>query len=200
MVFKTYSLGTHGRVPPAVAAALGLIANRTQADVIVTAKSKHAAFDALLRRRMAPSSLSAPEFRVDTSQTVDQLRAALAAGVQAGDVIAMQLTSSNTPVVRIHEDGTFTLVGEFVRGQFIPARGEPIVVQTADYPEEAEMVLTQLVGVDRRVDELARAMNETWAERRRLCARAVALGIVEQAAAELKTTIDEIRTEARRLS
>lgn len=199
-MIKTYTLGNHGRVAGRVAAMLGLPAYRTQADVIVAAENKRDAYRALAMRHMAPSSLSDPEFRVDTSRIVAQLRAAHVIGEQAGEVVAMQLTSANTPVVRIHEDGSFTLVGEFVRGEFIPADGGTPVARTADYPEEAEMVLAQLVGIDRRVDELARAMNEAWAERRRLCARAVALGIDEQAAAELKTTIDEIRTEARRAS
>jgi hypothetical protein len=188
---KVYTLGNAGRIPAEMAEAIGLPAYRRQADVMVAARSKTAAFALLADLKMQPDSLR--HLTVDESTPTGVLTSA---GVLTeGTVAVMQLVSANTPVLRV-DAGGFTVVGEFVRGQFVPdadliAAGVRLCpVEPADaYPEERELVLAQLSSAGRRLNELAAEITRVRAERAELCRRATdELSIVAEAAEALGVT------------
>lgn len=185
---KLYSLGNHGRVTDPVARALRLSSNRQQAEVMVSARSKAAAFARLCELGMDPGSIHDREFRVDEGYPGKKL---LAAGQFATShvVLVMQLTSSNTPVVRIDTKTTFTVVGDFVRGQFVPTE-RPVALPAAPAPADEDPALlgAMLTGVNRALNQVSAELIRKRAERAELCRRAVAAGLVAEAAAALDVT------------
>ncbi len=165
--WKVYSLGNSGRVGRGVADAIGLVAHRTQAEVLVAAHSKAAAYALLTECGMEPASIHDKEFRVDESTPAEQL---IAAGVLTKDtVLAMQLASSNTPVVRVNSRDSFTPVGEFVAGEFHRTGAPRPSTPPAD---EADTVVAQLAGVMDRLNQLEHEVTLARNERAELCRRA----------------------------
>lgn len=186
---KIYGLGIHGRVSEPVARALRLGANRQQAEVMVSARSKSAAYGRLCELGLDPGSIHDTEFRVDQSDTGQAL---LAAGLFATShvVLVMQLTSVNTPVIRIDSATDFTVVGELKRGRFIPAeRSVALPVAPAPADEDTDLLMAMLTGVNDALNWAAAEVTRKRAERAELCRRAVAAGLADQAAKALDVTV-----------
>ncbi len=121
---RVFRLSLNGvSVPRAVEALLGFTGNRNQADVLVVAPSKAAAWGlANGMPSLGVPSLSDPEFRLAMGNDVDALAAA--GQLDRPRVLAYHPDRQDV-VVEVHADGRHLVVGRFVRVGAYGCRFEP---------------------------------------------------------------------------